>query len=51
MMSATRSDEVCDLQLCDWNLFLTTAKDNGEILYLIQRADAKQHMVHGKEKN
>lgn len=29
-MSATRSDEVCDLQFCDRNLSLTTAKDNIE---------------------
>lgn len=28
MMSATRSDEVCDLQFCNWNLFLTPVKDN-----------------------
>lgn len=35
VMSATRSDEVCDLQFCDRNLSLTTAKDDVEKSFMI----------------
>jgi len=35
VMSAPRSNEVCDLQFCNMNLSFTTVKPNGEKSYMI----------------